>query len=303
MNGASSQHQDAGVAVSAATTAYDSSVERSPGLGQDSAYTGFLLPAVSLTRREIVRFFRQRSRVIGGLATPILFYALMGSGFGDSFRVTNGGTSIDYLRYAFTGTIILIVLFTSIFANISIIEDRREGFLQSALCSPAWRVSIVSGKVVGSTLLAFLQAMVFVLLGWIGGSLIGVSISFAKVLAVMPVILLLSFGLSGLGFVFAWWLNSIQGFHSIMNLVLFPMWLLSGSFFPASSAPGWMRAIMLANPLTYGAAALRRTLDRGSVLTDPNIPGWGTSAVVLLVFAVIVMLVATRVASATAKGS
>src|SRR5215212_4076593 len=120
-------------------------------------HPGLLLPALSLTRRELVRFLRQRHRVIGALATPIVFWLLIGGGMGRSFR---GG---NYLQFFFPGTILMILLFTAIFSTISIIEDRREGFLQSVLVAPVSRMSIVLGKVLGGTALAFGQALLFLL--------------------------------------------------------------------------------------------------------------------------------------------
>src|SRR5687767_15889795 len=102
---------------------------------------GLLLPAMSLAKRELVRFLRQRHRIIGALATPIVFWLLIGGGMGHSFR---GG---NYLEFFFPGTVLMILLFTAIFSTISIIEDRREGFLQSVLVAPVSRMSIVLGKV------------------------------------------------------------------------------------------------------------------------------------------------------------
>src|SRR3954466_2859410 len=121
------------------------------------------LPALSLAQRELVRFIRQPNRVIGALATPIVFWLLIGAGMGHSFK---GGASGEqnYMEYFFPGTIVMILLFTAIFSTISIIEDRREGFLQSVLVAPVSRVSMVLGKIVGGTLLAMLQAMIFLLL-------------------------------------------------------------------------------------------------------------------------------------------
>ena len=111
----------------------------------------FFLASATLWQREIVRFFRQRSRVIGALGPPILFWFLIGSGLGDSFRSASslapstGAPDVNYLQYFFPGTIALIVLFTAIFSTISIIEDRHAGFLQSALVAPLSRVTIVTG--------------------------------------------------------------------------------------------------------------------------------------------------------------
>src|ERR1039457_3571027 len=126
----------------------------------------FLLASGTLWQREIVRFSRQRSRVIGALAPPVLFWFLIGSGLGDSFKTTRAlvTTDVNYLQYFFPGTITLIVLFTAIFSTISVIEDRHEGFLQSVLGAPLSRLTLVLGKILGGTTLAFGQAVLFLLL-------------------------------------------------------------------------------------------------------------------------------------------
>ncbi|MGH7149495.1 MAG: ABC transporter permease, partial [Planctomycetota bacterium] len=120
---------------------------------------GLLLPSASLARREIVRFFRERGRVIGALATPLVFWLFLGSGFGESFRPPGAAEGANYRVYALPGAALLVVLFTAIFSTISIIEDRREGFLQAVLVSPAPRAAIVLGKMLGGSVLATIQAL------------------------------------------------------------------------------------------------------------------------------------------------
>src|SRR5204863_9810294 len=143
----------------------------------------FLLASGTLWKREMVRFARQRSRVIGALGPPIVFWFLIGSGLGGSFRwaMLSGldGGSANYLQYFFPGTITLIVLFTAIFSTISIIEDRHEGFLQSVLVAPVSRGSIVMGKILGGTALAFSQGLIFLCLApWVGFSIHWMSLPF-----------------------------------------------------------------------------------------------------------------------------
>src|SRR6266404_538095 len=108
-----------------------------------------LLPIVSLWRREIVRFYRQKSRVVGVIVSPLLFWLVIGSGFGSSFRSGTGNQ--NYLQYFFSGSLLMIVLFTSIFTMMSVIEDRDRGFLSSVLVAPVHRSAIVMGKVLGGT--------------------------------------------------------------------------------------------------------------------------------------------------------
>ncbi len=212
------------------------------------------LPAFTLWWREIVRFYRQRSRVVGVIASPLLFWIVIGSGFGTSFRSGAGGQ--HYLDYFYPGALIMIVLFTSIFTMMSVIEDRKEGFLLSVLVAPVSRSAIVLGKVMGGTTLATIQGLIFLAFA----PFVGVHIGFGALLLVALTIFLVSFALTALGFAIAWPMDSSQAFHAIINLFLIPLWLLSGAMFPLSGASGWLRFLMRINPLTYGVEALRDLL-------------------------------------------
>jgi ABC-2 type transport system permease protein len=216
-----------------------------------------LLPAFSLARRELVRFLRQRNRIIGALATPIVFWLLIGAGMGRSFQVPGSSGGDSYLHYFYPGTVLMILLFTAIFSTISIIEDRREGFLQSVLVAPIPPRVIVLGKVLGGTALAFGQGLIFLLLA----PLVGFHLTAVSFLLALAVLFVVSFALTALGFCIAWRMSSTQGFHAIMNLFLMPMWFLSGALFPASGAMGGLRWVIAANPLSYGLSALRQTME------------------------------------------
>lgn len=215
-----------------------------------------MLPAASMWRRELIRFIRQRSRLAAALGTPLLFWVFLGSGIGSSFRSHTAPVDISYLEYFYPGTLLLVILFTSIFSSISLIEDRKEGFFRSVLVAPVTRSGPILGKILGGATLAFLQAFVFVLLA----PLAGVSLDLWKVFTVAGVLFLNAFGLTSLGFAFAWQIDSSQGFHAVMNAILFPMWVLSGALFPSSGASGWVQWVMLFNPLSYGLAALQHVL-------------------------------------------
>jgi ABC-2 type transport system permease protein len=213
-----------------------------------------LLPALTLWWREVVRFYRQRTRVVGVIASPLVFWLVIGSGFGNSFN--SGGSDQHYLHYFYPGALIMIVLFTSIFTMMSVIEDRKEGFLLSVLVAPVSRSAIVLGKVLGGTTLATVQGLIFLVFA----PLVGVHLSLGSFLLVVVTVFLVSFALTALGFAIAWPMDSTQAFHAIINLFLIPLWLLSGALFPLSSASGWLRGLMEANPLTYGVEALRELL-------------------------------------------
>jgi ABC-2 type transport system permease protein len=249
----------------------------------------FLLAAFTLWQREMTRFFRQRSRVIGALAPPIVFWFLIGSGLGTSFQLAQSGVftlrqGVNYLQYFFPGTIVLIVLFTAIFSTISIIEDRHEGFLQSVLVAPVPRGSLVLGNIAGGATLAFVQGLIFLVFA----PLTGIRLTFASFLLLALMLLLISFGLAGLGFLLAWRLDSTQGFHAVMNLFLIPMWLLSGALFPLSGAPRWFQWVMRMNPLTYGVAALSESFYVHGQPLQAGVASLGTCLSVTIAFAVLI---------------
>lgn len=230
--------------------------------GAAVARPAFWLPAYTLWRRELVRFWRQKSRVLGVVASPLVFWLLMGYGSGDLGRF-------------FAGAVVLTVMFSAVFSTISIIEDRREGFLLSMLVSPAPRSSMVLGKILGAATLAWLQGSAVLAFA----PLAGVEIEAWRLLPVAGAVFLVAFALTGFGFIMAWQMDSTSGFHAIMNLLLVPMWMVSGALFPMATAHGWIRAIMWANPLTYSIALLNGLLGLG----DPS-PGTAASLLVTAAF-------------------
>jgi ABC-2 type transport system permease protein len=224
------------------------------------ANSGVMLPSFSLWWREVIRFYRQRSRVVGVIASPLVFWLVIGSGFGTSFRSGEAARQQHYLDYFYPGALIMIVLFTSIFTMMSVIEDRKEGFLLSVLAAPVPRSAVVLGKVLGGTTLSAIQGLIFLVFA----PLVGVHMSLLQFLLVVLVVFLVSFALTALGFAIAWPMDSTQAFHAIINLFLIPLWLLSGALFPLAGASGWLRVLMRLNPLTYGVEALRTLLYPGT---------------------------------------
>src|ERR1700735_4463719 len=218
---------------------------------------GLLLPAFTLWWREIVRFYRQKTRVVGVLASPLVFWLVIGSGYGTSFRSGGGPSQQHYLDYFYPGALIMTVLFTSIFTMMSVIDDRKEGFLLSVLVAPVPRSAIVLGKVLGGTTLSAIQGLVFLAFA----PFVGIHLGLTSFLLVVLTVFLVSFALTALGFTIAWSMDSTQAFHAIINLFLIPLWLLSGALFPLSKASGWIRWLMYANPLTYGVEAFRTLVD------------------------------------------
>jgi ABC-2 type transport system permease protein len=184
---------------------------------------------------------------------------LLGSGFGESFRAGAGGAA-GYLAFIFPGTLALMVVFTAIFSAISVITDRDAGFMQGVLASPAPRAAIVVSRLASGTALAVLQASLLVVLA----PMAGLPLTPARVALALVSVALLAFWVTGLGFALAWRFDSTQGFHAVVNLLMMPLWLLSGAVFPVSGAAAWQRVPMHLNPMTYGVSAVRASLTGGS---------------------------------------
>ena len=257
--------------------------------------TGIALPAFTLWWREVVRFYRQPARVVGVILSPLLFWVVIGSGFGTSFRSGSAAGQQHYLDYFYPGALVMIVLFTSIFTMMSVIEDRNEGFLLSVLVAPVPRAAIVLGKVLGGTTLAAVQGLIFLVFA----PLVGVHLTPASFGWIAIIVFLVAFALTSLGFAIAWPLDSSQSFHAIINLFLIPIWLLSGALFPLSGASGWLRTVMYVNPLTYGVEALR-------ILMYPAAPAsfsLTSSILTLLLFTLFMFGMAFVMASRRKAGS
>jgi ABC-2 type transport system permease protein len=227
--------------------------------------------------------------VVGALGQPLVFWLLFSEGLKRS--------GLDYGHFL-PGTIVLILLFTAIFATISIIEDRREGFLQSVLVAPIPRWAMVLGKVFGGALLALLQGLLFLLLGWLTVDLTSDPLRLLAGVVMMAVIAL---ALTGLGFLIAWRMESTQGFHAIMSVFLLPMWLLSGAFFPSGQS-GWLGWIVALNPLTYGVAGLRRLLQYTQQDVLQAVPPLPVCWLVTVLFAMTTLSLACFVARTRTSG-
>jgi ABC-2 type transport system permease protein len=245
----------------------------------------------TLAQRELVRFFRQKNRVFGALGQPIIFWLLFSEGLRSS--------SLDYAHFV-PGTLVMILLFTAIFATISIIEDRREGFLQGVLVAPVPRWSMVLGKVLGGAAIAMLQGILFLALGWATVEEIGPTpLGLVAAVAMMGVV---SIALTALGFLLAWRMDSTQGFHAVMSVFLLPMWLLSGAFFPLDTG-GWLGWIVTVNPLTYGVAGLRHYLQQyPDGAAAAGLPSLWLCWLVSLAFACVMLAAAWRIAGTRSRG-
>jgi ABC-2 type transport system permease protein len=244
----------------------------------------------ALLGRSVRRLARQPARVAATLGTPLLIWIVAGSGFAGSFAPPGAAASAasegGYLAFLVPGMITMAVLFTAIFASIGVIEDRRDGWLQAVLTAPIPRRTLAAGLIAGTAVVALLQGLLLLPLvavvgtpsrpdGWLLG-LAGVAVT--------------AWALSAVGLCFAWRSASSAEFHAVMNLVLMPMWLLSGAIFPIDGAMPWLRAIMLANPLSWCTTSIRAGLD-GTLLEHAG--AWPLAA--SAAFAVAATVVATQI--------
>ena len=253
------------------------------GAGYDLAAVGVLW------RRDLLRFFRQPSRLVGALGQPILFWAVIGSGMAATFRMP--GTELGYLQYFYPGVVLMVVLFAAIFTTLSVIEDRHAGFLQAVLAGPASRGAVAAGKVAGSASVALSQAALFLLLAPLAGFPF-LSVNWPLLLSALS---LAAIGLAALGFSVAWLVDNVQGFHAIQMTVLVPLWVVSGAMFPASREHPVFSVIMRLNPVAYAVSATRLAL------AGPGAPGAlpGSAArdlLVLALFAAAMLSIAVLVA-------
>jgi len=201
--------------------------------------------------REIIRFWRDKSRLVSSLVQPLLFLIVFGGGF--SF-VRLG--SINYQTFLFPGVVAISVVGISIASGVSVIWDREFGFLKEILVAPISRTSIFIGKALGGCATALVQGIIILSLSFI----IGIPITLNSFVVSIFLMALISLGLVSVGLIIASLVETLESFGMIMNFIIFPLIFLSGAFFPLQEAPEWLRIISLVNPLTYGVEAIRYTI-------------------------------------------
>jgi daunorubicin resistance ABC transporter membrane protein len=228
-----------------------------------------------LWQRDLKRFWRQPSRIVGALGQPLIFWAVIGSGMSATFHLVN--TPLDYKEYFYPGVVLMVALFASIFASVSVIEDRHQGFLQAVLAGPGARWSLALGKCFGSASVALAQIAVFLFLAPLAGFAWG-QIDW---LLLVTTLVLATVSLSALGFAVAWWLDNVQAYHAIQMTLLVPLWVVSGAMFPPSvDAPVFMTMMRL-NPVAYAVTATRHAMYGGHApaATVMDISAWASVGV------------------------
>jgi len=212
-------------------------------------------PAIyTLWLREVKRFIRNRSRLIGSMALPVLFLVVLGSGFGGFFRYRN---DVSYIEFIGPGIIGMTLLFSSMFGGMNVLWDKQFGFLKEILVAPVGRMAIMTGKTAGTVTTSMVRALVLLVAMLAGGV---VKFHVAGLLLTLVFMCLISAAFVSLGIALASWMTDIHGFQLIMNFVIMPVFFLSGALFPLENLPWWLNILTLINPLTYGVDGIRFAL-------------------------------------------
>ena len=210
--------------------------------------------------RDVLRYSRDRLRLLASLAQPLLFLLIFGTGLSSSLRGIGGGLggapSINYVQFIYPGIIGMAVLFTSIFSAMSIVWDREFGFLKEVLVAPIDRSAIAIGKALGGSTQAMVQGILLLVLA----PIVGVTLTPLAVIELIPLIFVLAFALTTLGVVLAAGIKSMQGFQAVINFLMMPIFFLSGALFPLGNLPWWMTGLTRIDPAAYGIDPLRRVI-------------------------------------------
>ena len=216
-----------------------------------------LFAIYSIWLREMLRFFRLKSRLIGSVGAPFFFLAFLGMGFGSSTAIPGMPQGIGYVSFLTPGIIGMTLLFSATFAGISVLWDRQFGFLKEIMVAPVSRIAIVLGRTAGGVTTGILQAMIILLSGMALGMIVPSPQGFILSLVFM---ILIAATFIGMGLVFASQMEDMSGFSLIMNFLIFPLFFLSGAIFPIDRFPSVIKILAYLNPLTYGVDGLRYSL-------------------------------------------
>jgi ABC-2 type transport system permease protein len=256
--------------------------------------------AAVVWQREMIRFVKDRSRILSSLAQPLLFLFVLGTGLGSLLSSTGG--PVGFTTFLFPGVMAISVLFTAAFAGISIVWDREFGFLREMLVAPVSTASILVGKALGGASVATLQCLVLLALA----GLVGVPYDPLMLLGMIGLIFLMGFMITSLGLLLAARVRQVQSAMPLVQLVITPLMFLSGALFPLSGLPTWLAVLTHINPMTYAVEPLRSLvfdhLDVDAATRarfDPGIT-WGSWTVpvavqILVTLAFCVLLLALAV--------
>lgn len=231
--------------------------------------------------RDLLRFFAEKTRLVSSFAMPILFLVIFGAGFKNVIGQLAPG--VDFIQFMYPGIIAMTTLMSSLMSGLSIVWDREFGFLREVLVAPLNRGSIVLGKVVGSAIVALGQGAIMLILA----PFLKVHLTTLIVLKLIPLLVIISIAISGLGILMASRMRSQQGFQLLVQIVILPLTFLSGVFFPVNNVPAWLSFLSKINPLTYGVDSVRQVF-LGKMQIPSGLPAGisslGTSPIGVTIF-------------------
>jgi ABC-2 type transport system permease protein len=251
-------------------------------------------------QRELIRFARDRMRIVVALLQPLLFLFVLGTGL--SSMIPSGPGTVGLRTFLFPGVLSMAVMFTALFSAASVVWDREFGFLREMLVAPVRRGAIVLGKCLGGASVATLQGVL--MLAFAGA--VGVPYSPSLLLTLIAEMAILAFALTALGVMVAARIRSIQSFMALNQMIVMPMFFLSGALFSLANLPHWLNVLTRINPLTYAVDPMRRAvfahLDgaTGSAL-QPGVTWWGWPVPIALELLVVVVLGLAMFAIATVR--
>jgi ABC-2 type transport system permease protein len=251
-----------------ANTALDAAVTRSALATAPGRVAVPLSQAVYIIwYRDVIRFWRDRVRLLMSFAQPILYLAIFGVGLsatlGRSGSIGRGlPASFSYIQFMYPGVLGMAVLFTAIFSAMSVVWDREFGFLREILVAPISRSAVAIGKTLGGATQAAFQGVVMLVFA----PFVGVHLTVVSVVEAIPLLFLLAFALTSFGVAISARLKTMQGFQVVMNFLMMPMFFLSGALFPLSGLPGWMTVLTRFDPVAYGLAPIRSAILGGTGL-------------------------------------
>ena len=238
-----------------------------------------VLDSITIAKRDIIRSFRQKSQLYGSIVRPVIWLFILGTGLRGSFTAPEGFT---YTQYIFPGLIVMNILFASIMSGTTIIWDREFGFLKEIMVAPMSRISIVFGKTLSGSIIATLQGIIVLVFF----PLVGLHLSIMQIILTILGMFIIALSITSLGIMMAARMTSFEGFGTINNFVVMPLFFLSGSLYPIDRVPAWLKPFIYVNPVTY-AVNLLRGIDlkiKTSYLTDIG---------VIIIFALIILSITT----------
>jgi ABC-2 type transport system permease protein len=235
-------------------------VQRGRSAG-DTKFAATLRAIYIIWYRDMLRFLRDRFRLVASLSQPLLYLVIFGTGLSSSLggggrAGSFGGAGLDYKQFLYGGIIGMSILFISIFSGMSVVWDREFGFLKEVLVAPINRSAVAIGKTLGGATGAFMQGLILLVLAPVAG----VKLTPLAVVELIPLMFLLAFSLTAMGVALGSRMRSMQGFQGVMNFLMMPLFFLSGALFPLAGLPGWMTVLTRLDPLAYGIDPIRKVV-------------------------------------------